>query len=73
MTLLSRYKKIIDCQKVLRPIFIWRGTSDRDFVTRLAALRPKKLAPLAKKLLKLDSLLVSMGFSEGLSSFSHFS
>ena len=34
---------------VLRPIFIWRGTS-RDFIARLTASRPKKLVPLAKKL-----------------------
>ena len=48
---------------VLRPIFIWRGTS-RDFVARLTASRPKKLAPLAKKLVKLDSAVVSMVFQE---------
>ena len=59
-------------KKVLRPIFIWRGTS-REFVACLAASRPKKLAPLAKKLVKLDFAVVSMGFSEALSSFSHFS
>ena len=59
-------------KKVLRPIFIWRGTG-REFVARLAASRPKKLAPLAKKLVKLDFAVVSMGFSEALSSFSHFS
>ena len=29
---------------VLRPLFIWRGTS-RDFVARLTALRPKKACP----------------------------
>ena len=39
---------------VLRPIFIWRGTS-RDFFPRLAASRPKKLAPLANDLVKLGS------------------
>ena len=33
----------------------------------------KRLAPLAKKLVKLDFAVVSMGFSEALSSFSHFS
>ena len=33
----------------------------------------KRLAPLAKKLVKLDSAVVSMGFSGALSSFSHFS
>ena len=59
-------------KKVLRPIFLWRGTC-REFVARLAASRPKKLAPLAKKLVKLDFAVVSMGFSEALSSFSHFS
>ena len=59
-------------KRVLCPIFIWGGTSDRDFVARLSALRPKKLAPLAKKLVKLDSAVVSVGFSEALSSFSHF-
>ena len=59
-------------KKVLCPIFIWRGTG-REFVACLAALRPKKLAPLAKKLVKLDFAVVSMGFSEALSSFSHFS
>ena len=48
---------------VLRPIFIWRGAS-RDFVARLTASRPKKLAPLAKKLVKLDSAVVSMVFQE---------
>ena len=32
----------------------------------------KRLAPLAKKLVKLDSAVVSMGFSGALSSFSHF-
>ena len=47
---------------VLRPIFIWCGTA-RGFVARLAASRPKKLVPLAKKLVKLDSAVVSMGFS----------
>ena len=56
MELLSRYKR----QKtVLHPIFIWCGTS-RDFVAHLTALRPKKLAPLAKKLVKLDYAVVSM-------------
>ena len=40
-------------KKVLRPIFIWRGTC-REFVARLAASQPKKLAPLAKKLVKFD-------------------
>ena len=39
-------------KKVLRPVFIWRGTSP-DFVTHLTASRPKKLAPLAKKLVRL--------------------
>ena len=53
---------------VLSPIFIWRGTS-RDFVSRLAASQPKKLALLANELVKLDSAVVSMA----LSSFSHFS
>ena len=43
--------------------FIWRGTS-RDFVARLTASRPKKLAPLAKKLVQLDSAVVSMVFQE---------
>ena len=56
----------------LRPIFIWRGTS-RFFVSRLAASRPKKLFPLVNELVKLDSAVVSMGFSGALSSFSHFS
>ena len=37
------------------------------------ASRTKKLVPLAKKLVKLDFAVVSMGFSEALSSFSHFS
>ena len=41
---------------VLRPIFIWCGTS------RLTASRPKKLAPLAKKLVKLDFAMVPMVF-----------
>ena len=40
---------------VLRPIF---------FVARLTASRPKKLVPLAKKLVKLDSAVVSMVFQE---------
>ena len=44
-----------------------------EFFARLAASRPKKLALLAKKLVKLDFAVVSMGFSEALSSFSHFS
>ena len=57
---------------VLHPIFIWRGTS-RDFVSRLAASRPIKLAPLVNELVKLDSTVDSMGFSGALSSFSHFS
>ena len=48
---------------VLRPILIWRGTS-RDFDARLTASRPKKLAPFAKKLVKLDSAVVSMVFQE---------
>ena len=50
-------------QKVLRPIFIWRGTC-REFIARLAASRPKKLTPLAKKLVKLDFAVVSMVFSD---------
>ena len=58
-------------KKVLRPIFIWQGTC-REFVTRLTVSQPKKLAPLAKKFVKLDFAVVSMGFSEALSSFSHF-
>ena len=48
---------------VLRPIFIWSATS-RNFVAHLPASRPKKLAPLAKKLVKLDSAVVSMVFQE---------
>ena len=40
-------------KKVLRPIFLGRGTS-REFVARLAAWRPEKQALLAKKLVKLD-------------------
>ena len=40
---------------VLRPIF---------FVARLTASRPKKLVPLAKKPVKLDSAVVSMVFQE---------
>ena len=40
------------------------GTS-RDFVSRLAASRPKKLAPLANELVKLDSAVVSMGVDCG--------
>ena len=40
---------------VLRPTF---------FVARLTASRPKKLVPLAKKLVKLDSAVVSMVFQE---------
>ena len=57
---------------VVRPIFIWRGTS-RDFSSPLAGLRPKKLALLAYELVKLDSGVVSMGFSGAMPSFSHFS
>ena len=48
---------------VLRPIFIWRGTS-RDLIARSTASRPKKLAPLAKKLVKLDSAVASIVFQE---------
>ena len=48
---------------VLCPIFIWRGTS-RYFGARLTASRPKKLVPLAKKPVKLDSAVVSMVFQE---------
>ena len=48
---------------VLRPIFIWRGTS-RDFVAHLTASQPKKLAPLAKKLVKLVFMVVSMVLQE---------
>ena len=59
-------------KKVLGPIFFMAGTCC-EFVARLAASRPKKLAPLAKKLIKLVFAVVSMGFSEALSSFSHFS
>ena len=44
-----------------------------EFVARLATSRPKKLAPLAMKLVKLDFAVASMGFSEALSCFSHFS
>ena len=50
-------------KKVLCPIFIWCGTC-RECVARLATLWPKKLALLAKKLMKLDFAVVSMGFSE---------
>ena len=46
---------------VLRPIFTWRVTS-RDLVSRLAS-RSKKLAPLTIGFMKLDSAVVSMGFS----------
>ena len=49
--------------RLSKQYFIWRGTS-RDFVSRLPASRPKKLAPLANELVKLDSAVVSMGFSE---------
>ena len=56
-------------EKVLRPIILWRGTC-REIVVRLASTRPNKLA---KKLVKLDFEVGSMGFSEALSSFSHFS
>ena len=48
---------------VLSPIIIWRWTS-RDFVTHLTASGPKRLAPLAKKLVKLDSEVVSTLFQE---------
>ena len=48
---------------VHRPIFIWRGTS-RDFVAHLTASQPKKLAPLAKKLIKLVFTVVSMVLQE---------
>ena len=50
-------------KKVHCPVFIRRGTS-RDFVGRLAFSRPKKLTPLAEKLVKLDSALVSMVFQK---------
>ena len=49
--------------EVLRPILLWRGTS-RDYVARLPLRGQKKLAPLAKKLFKLDSAVVSMFFQE---------
>ena len=57
---------------VLRLIFIWHGTS-HNFVSCLAASWPEKLAPLSNELMKLDSAVVSMGFSGALASFSHFS
>ena len=60
-------------KKVLRPIFFMARDLSREFVTRLASSRPKKLTPLAKKLVKLDFTVVSMGFSEAFSSFSHVS
>ena len=41
LKLLSHYNSL--SQKVLCPIFIWRGTS-RDFIARLAASRTKKVA-----------------------------
>ena len=70
LKLLSRYNSQT-LKKVLRPIFIWRGTC-REFFARLATSRPKKLVPLPKKLVKLDFAVVSTGFSEALSSLSHF-
>ena len=57
--------------RLSKQYFIWRGTS-RDFVSRLPASRPKKLAPLANELVKLDSAVVSMGFLGALSSYSRF-
>ena len=42
---------------------VLRRTS-RDFVARLTASQPKKVAPLAKKLVKLDSAVVSTFFQE---------
>ena len=64
----------IDFQKSPSSDLIWRGTCP-EFFARLAASRAKKLARLAKKLVKLDFAVyvVSTGFSEALSSFSHFS
>ena len=51
----------IDFQNSPSSDFIWRRTSC-DFVARLTVSRPKKLALLAKKLVKLDSAVVSMFF-----------
>ena len=47
--------------------------NSRDFISRLAALRSKKLAPLAIELMTLNSTVASMGVSGALSSLSHFS
>ena len=45
---------MVDFQKSPSSDIIWHGTkTSRDFVVRLAASRPKKLAPLAKKLMRL--------------------
>ena len=60
MKLLSRYNRLSK-QSFVR--FLSGGTS-RDFVARLTASRPKKLAPLAKKLVKLHSTVVSMVLQE---------
>ena len=41
-----------DFQKRPSSDLMWRGTTTRDFVAPLATSRPKKLTPLAKKLVK---------------------
>ena len=60
---ISNLKKSFDHPRHLKSrVTPWgRGTS-REFVARLISSRPKKLAPLAKKLVKLDSAVVSMVF-----------
>ena len=41
-----------DFQKRPSSDLMWRGTTSRDFVAPLATSQPKKLTPLAKKLVK---------------------
>ena len=60
LKLLSRYNRFSK-QSFVRFLY---GRTSRDFVARLTASRPKKLAPLAKKLVKLDTAVVSMVFQE---------
>ena len=61
MKLLSRYNRLSK-QSFVR--FLYGAATSRDFVARLTASRPKKLARLAKKLIKLDSAVASMVFKE---------
>ena len=69
----SFFLATIDFQNSTSSHFYMARDPACDFVSPLAASHPKRLAPLAYELVKLDSAVVSIGFSGALSSFSPFS